>query len=207
MSKHQFAVHLAACLARLLVTQQDAVGLATLDSHLRQVIPPRGTTSHLAAINSALSQSQCGMETSLATALGQAAPQLRRRGMLILISDCFDDVDQLVSGLRFYRHMHNEVIVFQIWDQDELDFPFRSRTQFRSLETAGLNKLVDPRAVRETYLQRLASYRQQLTQALARERIDMVTCTTDQDLGELLSAYLSRREGRGAQRVKGQAAT
>lgn len=206
MSKHQFAVHLAACLARLLVTQQDAVGLATLDSQLRQVIPPRGTTSHLAAINSALSQSQCGMETSLATALGQAAPQLRRRGMLILISDCFDDVDQLVSGLRFYRHMHNEVIVFQIWDQDELDFPFRSRTQFRSLETAGLHKLVDPRAVRETYLQRLASYRQQLTQALARERIDLVTCTTDQDLGELLSAYLSRREGRGAQRVKGQAA-
>ncbi len=206
ISKHQFAVHLAACLARLLITQQDSVGLATLDSQLRQVIPPRGTTSHLRAINTALAQSQCGAQTSLAGALGQLVPQLRRRGLLILISDCFEDVEQLVAGLRYFRQTHSEVVVFQIWDRDELDFPFHSRTQFRSLEIPGSQRLVDPRGMRGAYLQRLENYRQQLTQALARERIDLVTCTTDQELSGLLLAYLSRRDGRKTRKGKGQAA-
>lgn len=200
VSKHQFAVRLAACLATLLVKQQDAVGLATLDKQLRDVIPPRSTTSHLRAIYETLVQSQCAAETSLATALRQASAQLRRRGILIFISDCFDSVDELLSALRIYRHSGSEVIVFQIWDRDELDFPFHARTQFRSLENSAKQHLIDPIALRSSYLQRLETFRQQLAQGLTRERIELVSCTTDQDLGELLTAYISRRSGRKAKR-------
>ncbi len=202
VSKHQFAVHLAACLATLLIKQQDAVGLGTIDERLQQVIPPRSAISHLQTINSALIESRCGAETSLATALKQAAAHLRRRGLLVLMSDCFDDVDALISALRYYRHTGSEVVVFQMWDRDELDFPFRTRTQFRSLEQPTLRQIVEPRSLRAAYLSKLQDFRQHLAQVMARERIELVNCVTDQDLGELLSAYLTRRTGKEARGVR-----
>lgn len=200
LSKHAFAVRLAACLATLLVKQQDAVGLATFDSQLQLTVPPRSTTSHLRAIYQTLIQSQCGDETSLSTAIQQAAGQLRRRGILMLISDCFDTVPLLLQSLRPYRHLGSEVIVFQIWDRDELDFPFHTRTQFRSLEDSSQQRIVDPNSMRLAYLERLKQYRSELADGLTRERIDLVSCTTDQPLGELLSAYMHRRQGRKANR-------
>ena len=200
LSKHQFAIRLAACLSTLLVKQQDAVGLATLDSKLQVVIPPRSTAGHLRLIYETLVRSQCAAETSLAAALQQASGQLRRRGVLILISDCFDSVDDLLTALRIYRHSGSEVVVFQIWDRDELEFPFHARTKFRSLENSTKQHLVDPSALRTGYLQRLEAFRTQLGQGLAGERMELVSCTTDQDLGELLTAYLGRRSGRKEKR-------
>jgi uncharacterized protein (DUF58 family) len=193
LSKHQFAVHLAACLATLFIRQQDAVGIGIVDAQLQQVIPPRGTQLHLRAILQALVQSECTAETSLATALLQAAVHLRRRGVLILISDCFDDVERLRNALRAYRQTHSAVVVFQIWDRDELEFPFRGRTQFRSLEDSAARPAVDARALRESYLQRLEEFQQQLSQTLAAERIELVSCTTDQAVGDILSAFLAGR--------------
>jgi len=196
MSKHHFAVQLAACLATLFIRQQDAVGIGIVDDRLQQVLPPRSTQLHLRAILQALVQSECTTKTSLATALLQAAVHLRRRGVLILISDCFDDVEQLRNALRAYRQTHSAVVVFQIWDRDELDFPFRGRTQFRSLEDSAARPAVDARALRESYLQRLQEYQQQLSQTLAAERVELISCTTDHAVADILSAFLSGRTGR-----------
>lgn len=204
LSKHQFGMQLAACLATLLIKQQDSVGFATFDETLRELIPPRGTTGHLRAIMGALVRSECAAETALDQALQQVSARLPRRGLLLLISDCFDDVDSLLAPLRLIRHNNSEVVVFQVWDRDELDFPFRSRTQFKSLENAASQRLIDPRTVRAGYLERLANYQQQLSQAMARERIDLVVCTSDQDLGELLTAYLLRRERKAVDRSQGR---
>ncbi len=200
LSKHDFAIRLAACLATLLVKQQDAVGLATFDKQLQQTIPPRSTSGHLRKIYETLVQSRCGAETSLSPVLQQAAGQLRRRGILLLISDCFDEVAALLRALRPYRSAGSEVIVFQIWDRDELDFPFHTRTQFRSLENVSQQHLIDPTSMRAAYLERLDQDRSELSNGLAQERIDLVPCTTDQPLGELLSAYMHRRMGRKANR-------
>ncbi len=193
-SKHEFAVRLAACLATLFIAQHDAVGLATLDTQLRHIVSPRSTVGHLHLIYQALAQSQIGAETQLAAALRQASSQLRSRGVLVLVSDCFDDVEALLTALRTFRHMRSEVIVFQIFAPDELDFPFRQRTQFRGLENPTARQLVEPQSLRAAYLQRLADFRQRLAQGTSQERIDLITCTTNQDLGELLSEYLSRRD-------------
>ncbi len=200
LSKHDFAIRLAACLATLLIKQQDAVGLATFDTQLQQTIPPRSTTGHLRTIYETLVQSRCGAETGLASVLQQAAGQLRRRGILLLISDCFDAVTPLLRALRPYRHSGSEVVVFQIWDRDELEFPFHTRTQFRSLENVSQQHIIDPNSMRAAYLERLDQYRSELASGLAQERIDLVSCTTDQQLGELLSAYMNRRLSRKANR-------
>jgi len=197
LTKHQFATRLAACLATLLISQQDAVGLATLDTELRQVIPPRSRPNHLQAIFQTLVQSAPGGETQLAAALQQASSKLRRRGVLVLISDCFDEAAALLSALRFFRHTGSEVVVFQVWDTDELEFPFRQRTQFRSLEMKGQQRLVDPHALRQAYLRRVAEFRAALSTGCARERIDLVECTTSHSYAEVLQQYLARRGGQG----------
>ena len=102
-------------------------------------------------------------------------------------------MDRMLAALRYFRHTGSEVVVFQVWDPDEIDFPFRNRTQFRSLEMSAQQRLVDPNSLRKAYLQRVSEFKQQLSQGLARERIELVSCTTDQDYSEILSAYIGRR--------------
>lgn len=196
LSKHQFAVRLAACMATLLIAQQDSVGLATFDSNLNTVMPIRGTPQHLYNLLQVLARSSPGSETSLATILGQSVPQLKRRGVLVLISDCFDDVDRLLSALSYFRNSGSEVIVMQVWDRDELDFPFRNRTQFRCLEQLNKRRLVDPIAVRTAYLKQVQAFQHALVDGCGKNRIDLVQCVSDQDYSTLLSSYLAGRGGR-----------
>lgn len=193
-SKLEFGKKLAASLATLLVFQHDAAGLATIDTELRSVIPPRSSPNHLQKVFTTLAQSKPGGETSLAQALQQASAKLRRRGLLVLISDCFDKVPDLMSALNYYRHRNNEVIVFQVWDPDELEFPFRNRTEFRSLEDTG-QRLVDPQGLRKSYLAKVAEFRAQLETETAKSRIDFLSCVSNQDCGEVLRQLLMNRQG------------
>jgi uncharacterized protein (DUF58 family) len=195
-SKHQFAVRLAACLATLLISQQDSVGIATFDSAIKQLLPPKSTPKHLHSLLQILAQSRATQETSLAEVLAAAVPQLRRRGVLILISDCFDEVNKLLAALAYFRHSGSEVVVLQVWDRDELEFPFRGRTQFRSLEQSTNQRIVDPQSLRAAYLKRLGEFRQKLAEGCGKSRIDLIQCVSDQDYAQLLSRYLASRAGR-----------
>ncbi len=195
LSKHQYARQLAACLATLLISQQDSVGIATFDTELRAIVPPRGRPNHLQAIFELLLRSATGNETQLSQSLKQATTQLTRRGLLFLISDCFDDIDSLLTALRYFRHTGSEVVVFQVWDRDELEFPFRNRTQFRSLENPTNQRVVDPALLRNAYLARVTEFRQKFASGCAKERIDLVECTTEQSYTEVLQAYMAQRGG------------
>ncbi len=192
LSKHAFAVRLAACFATLLISQQDAVGLTTSDERVRETLPVRGQPQHLRNLFHYLVQSQPGRETGLAQTLRQVAPRQKQRGLWVLLSDCFEQIESLVAALRSLRHAGHEVVVFQIWDPDELDFPFRQKTEFRSLEATGQH-LVEPRVLRDSYLQRVREFREQLDLALAAERINLIACTTTQPYSEVLAQFLARR--------------
>lgn len=192
VTKHQYALGLAACLGHLFVGQQDAVGLATFDSQIRDTLPPRSTPSHLHSLFEHIANSTCSGETAIGDVLRQLAPQVRRRGVVILISDCFDDVPSLVKSLGVLRQLGNEVVVFQIWDPDELTFPFRKRTQFEALESSHGTKMLDPGQVRKIYLQNLKNYRKELEDGCARQRISLVACDTSQTHSKLLSQFISR---------------
>lgn len=198
LSKHQFAVRLAACLATLLIGQQDSIGLATFDTKLNAVLPTRSTPKHLHSVLQMLVQSRPAAETSLASVLEQSVPQMKRRGILVLISDCFDSIDKLLPALSYYRHTGSEVVVMQVWDRDELEFPFRNRTQFRSLEQANNQRIVDPIAIRNAYIKQVAAFQQALSVGCGKARIDLIQCVSDQDYSTLLSSYLASRAGRGS---------
>lgn len=193
VSKHEFAVRLAACLAYMLVGQQDAVGLATFDTAPRQYIPPRSKPSHLRSLLGTLATSAPTGETAISEVLTQLVPKIRRRGLLVLISDCFDEVDNLMRALSHFRHARNDVIVFQIWDRDELEFPFRGRTQFRSLELASHMRLLDSSLLRKSYLENLERFRTSLSSGCSKQKIDLISCTTDEPHASLLAAYLAAR--------------
>lgn len=192
-SKHDFAVRLAACLAYMLVGQQDAVGLVTFDTDTREFIPPRSKPSHLRSLLGAMIHSKPAGETAISSVLTKLVPKIRRRGLLVLISDCFDDVDQLLRALSYFRHTRNDVVVFQIWDRDELDFPFSGRTQFKSLELASHTRLLDSSLLRKSYLENLAKYRAALAAGCGKQKIDLISCTTDQSHATLLASYLAAR--------------
>ena len=196
VSKYQYATRLAACLSYLMLQQQDSVGLVTFDTKVRKYIPPRSRVSHLRVLVDELQRGKPGGETELGDVFHDLVPKLHRRGLLVIISDCFGDVPKLLKALAHFRHAHHEILIFQLWDRDELDFLFKGWTQFDSLETDGIKHLLDPALLREAYLANLAKFRDDLTRGCRRHKIDLVPFTTDQPYSDALAAYLSRRMGR-----------
>ncbi|QDV69712.1 hypothetical protein Poly24_34290 [Rosistilla carotiformis] len=193
VSKHDYAVRLAACLGHLMLAQQDAVGLIHFDDAVRRIIPPRSKPTHLTAIVNELSGLKAEHETELASVFHQLVPKIPRRGLLVIISDLFGNIDELMKALAHFRHAKHEIVIFQIWDPDELDFPFRQWTQFQSLEQKSHRRLIDPAHLRKAYLKNLETFREALTAGCHRNRIDLVPVVTDQPYAEALASYLATR--------------
>lgn len=193
MTKHDYAIRTAACLSYLMLQQQDSVGLVTFDRRVRRYIPPRARPKHLKAIVEELKRHKPEFETELGDVFHEMVVKLQRRGLLIIISDLFGNVDQLMKSLAHFRHANHEILIFQVWDPDELDFPFRQWTQFASLEHASNRHLVDPAQMRRDYLAKLEQFRDQLTRGCNRHRISLVPLTTDQPFADSLAAYLALR--------------
>ena len=102
-----------------------------------------------------------------------------------------------MKGLAHFRHAKHDVLIFQIWDPDELDFPFKQWTRFDCLEDAAKKHTVDPTHLRQAYLENLENYRESFTQGCYRNRIDLVPMTTDQPYAEALSYYSGFAQARG----------
>ena len=143
-----------------------------------------------------LERTRVGGETGLGKIFHDLVAKIHRRGLLIVISDCFDNVPELLSGLAHFRHARHDLIVFQIWDRAELEFPFEQWTRFESMERDGHFQLVDPAHLRQAYLKRLETYREELKSGCNRHRIDLVPLVTDQPYADALAHYLNMRRRR-----------
>ena len=197
VSKYEYATKLAACLSYLMLQQTDGVGLVTFDTKIRKYIPPRSRVSHLRVIMDELENGKPGGETELGRVFHDLVPKLHRRGLLIIISDCFGEVANFLKALAHFRHARHEILVFQIWHRDELDFQFKGWTQFECLERDGVKHLLDPAILRQAYLANLEKFRDELKRGCRRHKVDLVPFTTDQPYAAALAAYLGRRLARG----------
>ncbi len=195
-SKADYARALARSLAALLIRQQDAVGVVTFDSKIRGHVPPRARPGHLRVLDAALEAGTVGGETSLSGVLRELGPRLGRRSLLLLLSDCLDDSSALVRALAQLRQQQHEILVFQILDREELDFPFEGWTRFESLENAGEHLLVDPSALRRTYMENLERHRSALREGCGRHRVALYEMTTDVPVEGALPVLLRERLGR-----------
>lgn len=195
--KAEYARRLAAALAYLMLQQRDTVGLVTFDTKIRRYIPPRSGVAHLRVLMDELQQSQTGGETELSDVFHELIPRIHRRGLLVILSDGFGDVKELISALAHFRFAKHEVMFFQILDRDEMEFPFKQWTKFESLELAEEHRLIDPAQFRSVYLDNLRQFQDELSTGCHRHRIDHIPMLTDTPYAEALAKYLTWRLARG----------
>ncbi|MCA9076152.1 MAG: DUF58 domain-containing protein [Planctomycetaceae bacterium] len=200
LTKFDYARQLAAALGYLLISQRDAVGLMTFDTKVREQIDPAAREMNFQRITQSLSNWQPGEETSLSTVFAEMIPLIKRRSLVILISDFFDELAPLTEALKQFQHARHEVILFQIVTPEEEDFPFTHPTQFRSLERDAHRLLVDPHRLRQTYLQQYRDFTDQLARICGNAGVDYLKLTTAEPYHTPLGAYLdSRTKRRGTE--------
>jgi uncharacterized protein (DUF58 family) len=196
VTKAQYATRLAAALAFLMLQQRDSVGLVTFDSKVRRFIPQRQGVGHLRVLLDEMQTSKPGGETGIGEVFRSLVPRIHRRGLLIILSDCFGDVKDLMQSLAHFRAAKHEIILFQILDKDELEFPFHTWTRFESLEELERFRMIEPAHFRAMYLENFERFQKELTDGCSRHRIDLVPMTTDRPYAEALAQFLTRRMGR-----------
>jgi uncharacterized protein (DUF58 family) len=193
LTKHEYAVRLAASFAYFMLGQQDPVGLITFDNALRSQVPIRSRPSHLRPILEALVADNSKRETDLGSVFRMIAPKVGRRGLIVVISDSMGDMDSISRGLAQFRANKNEVLFFQVLDPDEVQFPFSGRIQFRDLEGAIGEQTVDSASIRDAYQKRLDEHNTAIRDACRRSHCDLIQVTTDQPFVDVLHEYVSAR--------------
>jgi uncharacterized protein (DUF58 family) len=194
ITKFDYGCTLTASLAYLILRQQDAAGLVTFSNRIESIIPPRAKRDYLTQIVQALENHRPGGETNVGRILEEIAGQIKRRGIVVLVSDLLDEPAQILKGLRLFRFKGNDVIVFHILDQAELDLPFEGNILFEDLEAANLNVIADPRAIRQTYRQVVEEFTSHMRKECHDSSIDYQLISTSTPLDRALASYLSWRE-------------
>ncbi len=192
LNKYEYACTAAACLAYLIVKQQDSVGLITFDEDVRQVIPPRSSLVHIDAFAKALHVSTPREKTDPLKILRRVAEAMPSRGVVILFSDLLCDREPLFKGLEMLRHRRQDVMVFHVLDDDELGFPFGGMTKFEGME-AQPDLLCDPKALRDGYLEALEEYLVECRRGCSRIGVDYTLVRTSDYLDAVLSRFLHQR--------------
>ncbi len=193
LSKLAYAQYIAAMLGYLLVNQQDAAGLVTFDTALRTYLPARARASQVRSILETLDQTEPGGETALAKIFHDIAERIPRRGMVVILSDLYDDPAALIQALHHFRYRRHEVLLFHIVAEEELTFPFESYTKFQDLECSDNRLPIDPRTIRATYLTRMRAFLDEIEAACGRLKIDYVRMNTRVPYDQALAEYLSLR--------------
>jgi len=192
VSKLEYSKYLAAALSYLILNQRDSVGLSVFDSEMRAHLPPRSAMSIILQIEKILKEITPTPKTSIAKQLNDIALQIKRRSFVILISDLFSDVGDIMRGLQRLRYGGHNVIVFHTLDPHELKFPFKGTWQFDGLE--GEEELItQPERIREDYLTNLNAYLGQLQSGCIGSGVDYTLVETRRPLDSLLSEFLETR--------------
>lgn len=194
LSKFEYGRLVAASLTHLMIHQQDAVGLVTFDTEIRRYIPPRSRVTHLRAILEELHGTEAGGETALAPILHDIAERAHRRGLIVLISDLFDDPEEIINALHHFRHRKHEVLVLHVLAEEEITFPFDRWSQFRDLEVVRHHIQLDPRSVRAQYLDEIRRFIKRIELACGQMSVDYVPLSTKRDFDVALAHYLAHRK-------------
>jgi uncharacterized protein (DUF58 family) len=193
LSKGGWAKLAAAALAYMVLNQSDAVALATFSDQLDEWLSKSSNRRNLHRICETLEKAPEKKRTSIGDALMTVAERTTRRGIVVLISDLFDDVNKVLKGLQRLRHTGHEVVVVQILDYDEKELPFDGMIQFKGLEAPDI-ALCHPRSIKKAYQDELNKHLSAVRAACQRNNIDYVLADTRTPVDVVLTAYMARRE-------------
>ena len=194
MTKLDYARTLAASLAYLILGQQDAVGTLVFDEKIRAEAPISQSRSHLQDMVSVLAQESGKDATDIGEVLGRVSDRLKRRCLIILLTDLFDDPDKILHGLRRLRHAGHDVLVLHVMDPDELEFPFTRMTMFEGMEGMQ-DQLADPEAVREAYLAEVREFTRTIRRDFRNSGIQYQLADCSRGFDQILREALVKRAG------------
>lgn len=193
ISKLEYGCYLAAALTYLMVQQRDQVGVVVFDTAVKERIPPRSTPAHMKYILDKLEALQPGGETGIAGVLHSIAESLKRRGLVIVLSDLLDDQEAVLNAFQHFRHDRHELIVFNLFDAAEIEFPFQGLIEFRDMETRQKLQL-RPEVIREEYRSMFQSFIERYKSDTAKSHIDYLLVSTEMPFELMLTAYLAKRQ-------------
>jgi len=195
MTKFRYAQFVAACLGYLVLHQQDSAGLVTFDTKIRDYLPARSNATHLMRLLRTLDETKPAGESGVAPILHELADRVPRRGMVIVVSDLFDDAGAIVEALHHLRHRRHEVLLMQVMADDELTFPFRKWSLFENLERQHHRVRLDPATMRAQYLASVNRHQKTIRDAAGRLNVSHVLLNTSKPFDEALTNYLAARVG------------
>jgi uncharacterized protein (DUF58 family) len=191
-TKYDHATAIAASLAYMAIQQQDSVGLAIFDQTLARYFKPSNSPGQWKLVVNELQQIPRWNKTNTGKILDQLAEKLTHRSLIVILSDFFDDLNSIKQGLRHLRYKKHEIMVFQILDPQEIEFPFEDVTMFKGMEELG-DLLTEPRALRQGYLDQLAAFTEDLKKVCRGMNIDFHRFSSGDALDVALSQFLATR--------------
>ena len=194
-TKFDYARWCAAALAHLVIHARDTAGLVLFDEAEKKKVPPKNGLDQERDILSALENYTPTGKTKIGDVLFWLGTRLRRKGIVAIFSDFFDDPDKIVEGLRRLSYAGHEPILFQIVDPLETTFDIRHLVRLDGLEGAGVHK-VDPNSLRAAYVEEFTRHQREIAARTRQLGLDCLHLTTSQDLGAALSTYLAHRSAR-----------
>lgn len=191
-SKLKYGSALAAALSHLALKQHDAVGITLYADSVIAHLKPRAKNHQLDEILRMIATTEARPPSDASRALNQAAELANHRGLVVIISDLFDDISDLMQGIEHLRFQNHEVLIFQILDPWERDLPLEGNIRFRDLET-GEELTTQAEGVQESYLQAISEWRETLAKECRNRSVELVELTTDDPLDQALLDYLVKR--------------
>ena len=192
MTKLEYGCYIAATLTYMLLRQQDSVGLTTFDNAIKKMVPSSASPAQLRTILYELCQIVPEQKTDMNLIFHDLAERVKRRGLVVLISDLFDNPENILRGLQHFRHKRHEVLVFHVLDDAETNFPFKDMTKFLGLESWP-ELIVDPPSLRRAYIEEYENFVATMKKGCLNTRIDYAVMNTSHPLDVALTAYLATR--------------
>lgn len=192
VTKLRYATLLAASIAYMLGSQQDAVGLLLFDDRPRTLLPARSTAMHLRRLLVELESAKAERRTKIGPALHRVAERVPRRGLVVLLSDLMDEPETVLQGLKHFRHAGHEVVVFHVLDSAEEEFPYQDEVEFEDLET-GTRIATHGWEIRDAYLERMRAWIDVYRRACGDIGVEYVPVSTSTPFDLALFRFLEKR--------------
>lgn len=193
ITKLDYSITLAAALSYLMIHQQDAVGLTLYSENINKFLPPKSSRAYLQEILKNLVNVQASEKTNTAESLSEGAEKLKRRGLVVIISDFFDDINSVLKALKHFSYKKNEVIVFQVLDPMEKSFSFGKDAIFKDLET-GDELTTQPYQIQKAYREAMNEFTNRIKTECLNSNIDYNLIETSDPYDKALLRYIQKRE-------------
>ena len=193
ISKFEYSKMIVATLSYLMMQQKDASGLVVFDSKIKSTIPPKNNKAHLNTMLSIIENTTIGDDTNISKVLHSGAEKIKKKGLVILVSDLLDEPDKVVDSLKHFKYNNNEVLVFHVLDPKEINLDYNERTIFEDLET---NQTIEtePWQINQAYKKEMDELIKYYKTECSINKIDYNQLTTNQNLEHVLSQFLNKRK-------------